>query len=81
MYSTRCFIFVLILCIFSVSNTQGYDYDACPKSRMDRLIITYGTLVIQCGEIYDKKYVADPPTITFPDADPVSTLYMKSQFF
>lgn len=67
-------MFVLILYIFSVFSAQGYDYNACPTSWQDRLIVTYGTMVIQCDEKYDRKYVAMPPKIMFPNADPVSVV-------
>ena len=65
-------MFVLILYIINVFHVQGYDYDASPTSWKDRLIVTYGALIVQTGETYGSEFVATTPKIMFPNANPVN---------
>ena len=69
---TRCCLFILILYISSIFETQGYNYDACPPTNAINLLdVTFGSLAVKCNTNYDLELVSPVPKITFPHADPV----------
>ncbi|XP_028391462.1 protein D2-like [Dendronephthya gigantea] len=69
MNSPRGDVVVLFLCIFSICETQSYDFNACPSSRNDFLEVVYGPLAVKCNTKYKRDLVISVPRITFSHAD------------
>ena len=62
---TRCFVLFVLLCIFAICGTEGYNFDACPTSENDFLNVTFGSLVVKCNTKYDLELVSSSPKIRF----------------